>query len=697
MNILPQKSPKTVWLNLARGFQVVILCLTVGLFIASIPVNYKNRIIVCKTESCPNGQLTAKAVGSLAQIGLSVDSFVKITIGLDILLATVFTITAIVIFIRKPNDVFTIFTSIMLVTFGVATFSGSITGIGGVNLTLLMLTGTIALIGNCCFTAFLFVFPNGIFTPRWTIAILAGWVLLQLPRYYLPGSPLNLAASIPLLYNILFSVGILSGLLMQVYRYRKVSNAVEKQQTKWVIFGLALSLSGYLIVREISLGISDPYGNGLLADIGLNILATLFILLFPISISIAVLRFRLWDINPIINRTLVYGALSALTIGLYVLAVGYFSSLFQNNQANIIISFIATGVVAALFEPLRERLQRVVNRLMYGERDDPTTVLMRLSQRLDSTLAPDSVLQTIVESLAQTLRLPYAAISLFCGDKEPCLVSHYGLPVAESIHLPLTYQTERVGELIVAPRAPGEIFSHPDMKLINIIAQQAGIAAHTVRLNNDLQESRERLVTAQEEERRRLRRDLHDGVGPTLASLSQRIDTASDLIKTDPEKSIQLLKELKSQVKGTIAEIRRLVYALRPPVLDEFGLYTAIREHLAQYSGPNGIQITFELIDPLPPLPAAVEVAAYRIALEAFTNIVKHSQASACHIKIDIDDKQLVLEVSDNGKGLSSNIRSGVGFTSMRERASELGGQCIIENSSSGGTYIRTRLPMGKE
>jgi signal transduction histidine kinase len=242
------------------------------------------------------------------------------------------------------------------------------------------------------------------------------------------------------------------------------------------------------------------------------------------------------------------------------------------------------------------------------------------------------------------------------------------------------------------------------MNLLNIIAQQAGVAGHTVRLtdelrqlNADLQQSRERLVTAQEEERRRLRRDLHDGVGPTLASLSQRLDTAADFVKSDPEKSIQLLQELKGQVKGTVAEIRQLVYALRPPVLDEFGLVSAIQEHVAPYTGPNGLQVTFDVTKPMPPLPAAVEVAAYRITLEAFTNIVNHADASACHIEIKTKNDSLLLEISDNGKGIQSNTHFGVGSSSMRERAAELGGECLIENISAGGTRVTARLPIGKE
>jgi len=216
------------------------------------------------------------------------------------------------------------------------------------------------------------------------------------------------------------------------------------------------------------------------------------------------------------------------------------------------------------------------------------------------------------------------------------------------------------------------------------------------RLAEDLQHSREELVKGREEERRRLRRDLHDGVGPTLASLSQRLDTAADLVDSDPQASVKLLKDLKGQVKNTVADIRRLVYALRPPVLDEFGLVTAIREHVVPYCGPNGIQITIDITEPLPALPAAVEVAAYRIALEAFTNIINHAEAKSCHIKLQVNGESLLLEISDDGKGISSKNHSGVGLTSMRERAAELGGEYSIENQPTGGTRVRAELPIAK-
>jgi len=687
---------RSPWLTLARAFQVLVICLAIGLFILNIPLKYEQSSVICETEPCPSNQLSVRSLQVLDSVGLSVSDFMILLITIDIFTAVIFSACAIVIFIRKPNDPFTIFVTIMLVVFGTATFTGGMRGIAFAYPQLEWLTQTIELIGSIAILAFFFVFPNGLFTPRWSLGLFIGWFLFQLPRYYFPNVFLFLHGD-SVSYNLLFLGFFLCGVAAQVYRYIRVSNTIERQQTKWVLYGLTIGMGGYLIVRTLSLLVSDPRGSGLLASLGMVMAATFFILLIPISITIAVIRFRLWDINPIINRTLVYGTLSTLTIGLYVFAVGYISSLFQNRNANWIISFIATGVVAILFEPLRERLQRGVNRLMYGERDDPTTVLTNLSQRLETALAPDSVLQTIVETLAQTLRLPFAAIALLHLNEEPRIAASIGLPPPELTHLPLTYQNERVGELILAPRSQGESFSPADKKLINLIAQQAGFAAYTVRLNNDLQTSRERLVTAQEEERRRLRRDLHDGVGPTLASLSQRIDTAADLVSSDPGASVEMLDDLKSQVKDTIAEIRRLVYALRPPVLDEFGLVSAIREHVAQYSGPNGLQITFDVTEPMPTLPAAVEVAAYRIMLEAFTNIINHARASTCHIRMKTEKGSLLVEISDNGQGMGKNARAGVGLTSMRERAAELGGDCSVENLPDGGMRVNARLPLGKE
>jgi hypothetical protein len=346
---------------------------------------------------------------------------------------------------------------------------------------------------SIAFLVFFFTFPNGHFTPRWTRTFTILLIPFIIGVYFFPQTIFNPRnwSTIPLL---LFSIIVIIVMIYSpIYRYRNISSITLRQQTKWVVFGISIALIGYFLIGL-------PFALNILqmeTGTALNLAAVtgmmLFFLLIPLSIGVAILRFRLWNIDPIINRTLVFGALSLLTILFYVLTVGFFANYFRNTQTNIIVSFIATGIIAILFEPLRQQLQRGVNRLMYGERDDPATVLTRLSQRLDSALAPDSVLQTIVETLAQTLKLPYAAISLL--DEEPRFISTSSLPPSELLHLPLSYQTERVGELTLAPRAAGESFSPADMKLIYLIAQQAGVAAYTLRLNNDLQKSRERLVT----------------------------------------------------------------------------------------------------------------------------------------------------------------------------------------------------------
>src|SRR5262249_12962250 len=354
----------------------------------------------------------------------------------------------------------------------------------------------------------------------------------------------------------------------------------------------------------------------------------LLVLPFPLSMAIAILRHRLFDIDTILNRTLVYGGLTGIVAGLYVLIVGMLSTVFQ-SQSNLLIALVATGVVAVLFQPLRLALQRIVDRVLFGERDNPYAVLSRLGRRLETALAPEAILPTIVETVAQALKLP--AVSIAIRDGEHLLpAAAYGVPATSSapVAFPLVYQSEIVGQLHASPRAKDESFSDADRRLLEDIAHQAGIAVHATRLTADLQRSRERLVSAREEERRRLRRDLHDGIGPTLAGLSLKVGAVRNLLHHDPSAADRLLIELGEASEEAIVDIRRLVYALRPPALDELGLVAALRAHAAQYeltgrreddTPDNGapaqgaLSVTVEAPTNLPPLPAAVEVAAYRI------------------------------------------------------------------------------------
>ncbi len=465
-----------------------------------------------------------------------------------------------------------------------------------------------------------------------------------------------------------------------VVRFRR-SRGEERQQIKWLAYAAAAIPVWFLVnppIEEISTLLFAVMENLLFAGV-------------PVAVGIAILKHRLYDIDIIINRTLVYGVLSACVVGTYVFVVGYLGATFRVD-GSLAISLVATSIVAVLFAPLRERLQRGVNRLMYGERDDPYAVLSRLGQRLEATLDPKSVLPTIVETVAGALKSPHAEISLYRDGGFETAARH-GIPAGDPLVLPLVYGNETVGRLTVSPRAKGESFTATDRRLIEDLARQAGVAAHAVRLTEDLQRSRERLVSAHEEERRRLRRDLHDGVGPRLAALTLKIETARNRLAGDPT-ARELLSDLAERAREAVADVRRSVHTLRPPVLDDLGLVPALRETAAQY-GHNGLNVSVETRDDLPPLPAAVEVAAYHIAQEAMTNVVRHAGARSCAVRLELEESAglLRLEIEDDGRGIGEDRGSGVGLFSMRERAEELSGTCVVESPPAGGTRVRVDLP----
>ncbi|HEY5732012.1 MAG TPA: GAF domain-containing sensor histidine kinase, partial [Anaerolineales bacterium] len=398
------------------------------------------------------------------------------------------------------------------------------------------------------------------------------------------------------------------------------------------------------------------------------------------------------------NRTLVYGTLTACVVGLYVLVVGAFGTFFQ-AQGNLLITLLATGLIAVLFQPLRERLQHGVNRLIYGERDDPIEALSRLGKQMEVALPSDQVLPALVKTIAQTLKLPYVGITMKAGRD---IV--FGQESENPVSFPFTFQGETSGVLLISPRSPGESFSSAELRLLQNLARQAGVVVRNAQLTADLQHSRQILVTTREEERHRLRRDLHDGIGPTMAGLTLKLDAAKDLIsssletgkKEELEEAMQLLTELKSQTQETVQNIRHIVHTLRPPSLDVLGLIPALQAHFGQVATPRSLDIQM-ITDPqsFPRLSAAVEVAAYRIVLEAVTNVINHAQAEFCNVSLTLEDGNLKMEIKDDGMGLPKVRKHGIGLDSMRERAEELGGHLEL-SSSSHGTRVCAEIPIAQ-
>lgn len=603
-----------------------------------------------------------------------------------------FFIIATIIALRKPDDGMALLTSLMLIFVGPYLISGTNETIGaqrGWEMVNRVLVG----IGFSSFILFQALFPNGCFVPGWirpwaflTIAINFASLLL-LPEVYTD------------FWVSLLLVSMAVGILAQIYRYRQVSTSVQRQQTKWVVVGLSgpvlVVIYWFLIVTP---GIYPIPTESFPYFVHQIIFASLALLL-PLTLAFSILRYRLWDIDVIINRALVYTALTACIIAVYALVVGAMGALFQ-TQGNWIIALIATGLVAVLFQPLRERWQRWINQLLYGRRDEPFEVLASLGQRLEDTMSPETVYPTIVETVAQTLKLPYAALAVRKEDGFATAVS-YGKPTTTPTIYPLTYQGELIGQLVVGHRAADEDFSEADERLLRNIARQAGTAVHAVQLTADLQQSRQEIVTSREEERRRLRRDLHDGLGPTLASHMLKIGSARALLAENPALADQLLSEMENDVEKTLAEVRRIVYDLRPPELDQLGLVKAIQAYVDEYERVTGLTITLHTPSTMPPLPAAAEVAAYRIAQEGLANVIRHAQARHCIIGLMLEtaaagngDGRLRLTIQDDGVGLSEHLTVGVGLHSMRERAEELGGTISVEPLETGGTLINALLPL---
>ncbi len=501
-----------------------------------------------------------------------------------------------------------------------------------------------------------------------------------------------------------FLLCILASAWSLILRYRR-SRGEERQQIKWIAFaasfvglGFVIAMASGLIVFFLAPETWERSANS--PPLWFDLYFSVVLLSFggvPIAVGVAVLKYRLYDIDLVINRTLVYGTLTASVVGIYILVVGYLGALFR-TQNDLFVSLLATGLVAVLFAPLRDRLQRAVNRLMYGERDDPYAVLSRLGQRLEATLAPEAVLPTVIEIVKEALKLPYAAIALTENSStSPRVAASVGKPVENPLRLALTYQGEPVGELLLGPRAPGETFGSADRRLLEGLARQAGVAAYAVRLTTELQRSRERLVAAREEERLRLRRDLHDGLGAQLAALNVQAGTLRRLIGRDPAAAEELVVELRGELRAAIADIRRLVYDLRPPALDDLGLAAALRRLAERYGSEGGkLHVLVEVPEELPHLPAAVEVAVYRIAQEALTNVARHARARNCVVRLAVNEG-VALEIVDDGVGIPKERSAGVGLSSMRERASELGGSCVVESTPEGGTRVLVRLPLPKK
>ena len=462
-----------------------------------------------------------------------------------------------------------------------------------------------------------------------------------------------------------------------VVRYRRGGD-VERRQLLWLLLAVLVVLA----YAGVPWGI---FGRG-------PVLGLLVIPLIPAAVTVAILRYQLLDIRLVVSRALVYGLLTAAAAGAYVGLVALLDALVR-SRVSLDSAVVASVIVAVGFNPARIRLQRLIDRGLYGDRRDPVRAVSLVGERLAGT--GTAGLAGVLEALCDSLRLPFAAVRF--GTAEAA--AHGTAP--ERLHgISLRYDGARIGELIVGLRSGQRRLSPPDIAVLELLAGPLAVALHATALSAALQQSRVSIVAAREEERRRLRRDLHDGLGPALTGIAFKADAARNALPAGPARASELLGALRADTTAAITDIRRLVNGLRPPALDDLGLIGSLRQQtdrLAQRPDGSSVAVCLNTPEPLPALPAAVEVAAYRIITEAMTNAARHSGATRIDVLLAVADGDgLRIEVRDDGRVPGPGWQPGFGLTSMRERAAELGGTCQAGPDPAGGGRVIAALPLSE-
>jgi signal transduction histidine kinase len=391
---------------------------------------------------------------------------------------------------------------------------------------------------------------------------------------------------------------------------------------------------------------------------------------------VAIVRDQLLDIRLVVSRLLAWLILLLAVLVAYTGLVALLNRLATPRLAWPALITVLLVLVAA---PLLPRLQRLVDGAIYGDRGDPARVVSRLGEQLAT---PDAGLQGVVTTIRSALRLPYLAI-----ERDGTVLASDGDPPERLHRWPLARGGKSEGRLTIGLRPGERELAAADRRALAMLADPVAVAVHSTVVSSELQASRERIVAAREEERRRLRRELHDGLGPTLTGIAFGADAAANLVATAPEQANELLTTLRRDTRSALADVRRLVDGLRPRALDELGLIAALKQRadqLAWRADGESVDVKLDVPADMPPLPAAVEVATYRIATEALTNVVRHSKATTARVRISVGDR-LDVSITDNGPP-NGRWSPGVGLIAMRERVAELGGAFEAGPSPTGGS-----------
>lgn len=472
--------------------------------------------------------------------------------------------------------------------------------------------------------------------------------------------------------HVPFSIVVTIAAIAQlVFRWRR-GDAFQRQQLN--LFAAAVAVP--IVAAPIALGLG---GGGWI--FGVTVLP------LPIAIGFAVLARGLYDLRTATNRTLVWVTLSATIVGIFAGVIAGLSQLLHVDERSNWLLWVAAAVVAVLFAPLRDSLQRTVNRLTFGRWDQPYDVLAALGQRVEAAVEVERLLADVAVEL-EGLGLRDVTIADVTGT----VLVGSGTPDDDAVELRLSAYGEEVGALSYSP--PATPLRARDRQLLDDLAGHLGGILHSHRLTLDLQRAREQLVLAREEERRRLRRDLHDGLGPALAGHLLRLDVLAGRPHNDATTAADI-DALRSDLRETMNEVRRVVEGLRPPALDELGLVGSLHQVVDRLTSGTTTTVAIAT-DELPNLPAAVEVATFRIVTEAVTNVVKHAHATTCRVELAARHGRLRVVVSDDGRAAqSSGAAAGHGLQTMKERAEELRGRLTVSRGPDRrGTIVVAELPL---
>ncbi|HXN00785.1 MAG TPA: sensor histidine kinase, partial [Candidatus Dormibacteraeota bacterium] len=486
------------------------------------------------------------------------------------------------------------------------------------------------------------------------------------------------------------------GVSSLLVRYRR-GGEQEREQLKWLLVGVVLLLAALLMsffVPALQNAPLIPFAA-----------ATL-----PVAIGIGVLRYRLYDIDLIINKALVYGGLAAVITGVYVLLVVGIGAMIGSNQ-RFLLSLVATALIALAFQPLRQRAQQLANRLVYGKRATPYEALSQFSEQLSETYSHEDILDRMARILGEGTGAERAEVWVRAGHRlvlassspksaeapAPLVMDNGTLPnMQRDTIVPVSHAGELLGALAVDKKR-GETMNTVEQKLVTDLAGQAGLVLKNVGLNQellarleDLRASRQRLVTAQDEERRRLERDLHDGAQQHLVALKIKLGLAE--AAAQPETKVRaLITQLKQDADDALDTMRELARGIYPPLLASDGLEAALRAQIRRITVPVDLQL-----DDVARQPREVEGAVYFCCLEALQNVAKYAEAGRISLRLWTEDANLAFSVQDDGKGFDPvTVPQGSGLQNMRDRVEALGGSLEVRSMPGKGTTIQGRVPVG--